>query len=130
VSAGIQTGISGYLTKDAEKDMLVEAIRTVHRGEKYFNEAITTLVFEDFFKRAQTGGKVQQHVKIDELTKREIEVLTVIASGKSNKEAADELFISVKTIETHKSHILDKLGLKNVAQLVKYAIKNKLINDF
>jgi DNA-binding CsgD family transcriptional regulator len=56
-----------------------------------------------------------------------LEVLALIANGRSNREAADELFISIKTIDTHKMHILDKLGLKNTAELVKYAIKNGLI---
>lgn len=62
-----------------------------------------------------------------DLTKREKEVLSLVANGKSNTEVANELFISTKTVDTHKTHILEKLGLKNTAELVKYAIKNKLI---
>jgi DNA-binding CsgD family transcriptional regulator len=65
---------------------------------------------------------------MSDLTKREMEVLALIANGKSNKETAAELFISIKTVDTHKTHILDKLGLKNTAELVKYAIRNKLIS--
>lgn len=130
LTAGIQTGIDGYLTKDVEKATLIHAIRQVAGGKKYFNEAITALVFDDFYRKSQSGRMQEHHLKISDLTKREVEVLTLIASGKSNKEVADELFISVKTVDTHKSHILDKLGLENVAQLVKYAIKNNLIADF
>lgn len=129
VSAGIQMGIDGYLTKDVEKEILFGAIRTVHKGEKYFNEAITTLVFEDFYKNESGAQQRHEHARLSDLTTRELEVLSVIANGKSNREVANELFISIKTVETHKSHILEKLGLKNVAQLVRYAIKNNLISD-
>ena len=128
VTAGIQCGIDGYLPKDVDMNVLGDAIRTVMNGGRYFNEAITNLVFEDFYQKKKltnTQGKVTLP---NDLTKREQEVLALVASGKSNQEVADELFISIKTVDTHKNHILDKLGLKNTAELVKYAIKNKLIS--
>ncbi len=127
VTAGIQSGIDGYLPKDAEKETLIEAIRTVAKGGRFFNEAITSLVFEDFYKKQKfiPPGKITSP---HDLTHREVEVLALVASGKSNKQVAEELFISVKTVETHKSHILEKLGLKNTAELVRYAIKNNLIS--
>lgn len=128
VSAGIQCGIDGYLPKDVDQTVLQEAIRTVKKGGRYFNEAITNLVFEDFYQKKKltnTHGKVTLP---NDLTKREQEVLALVASGKSNQEVADDLFISIKTVDTHKNHILDKLGLKNTAELVKYAIKNNLIS--
>lgn len=128
VTAGIQCGIDGYLPKDVDLDTLREAMRTVRNGGRYFNEAITNLVFEDFYQKKKltnTQGKVTLP---NDLTKREQEVLALVASGKSNQEVADDLFISIKTVDTHKNHILDKLGLKNTAELVKYAIKNKLIS--
>lgn len=127
VTTGIQAGIDGYLPKDVEKDILIKAIREVHSNGKFFNDAITTLIFDDFYKREKTNTQIQKHLKVSDLTKREQEVLTRVASGKSNKEVADELFISTKTVDTHKAHILEKLGLKNTAELVKYAIKNNLI---
>jgi DNA-binding NarL/FixJ family response regulator len=127
VSAGIQSGIDGYLPKDIEKSTLIEAIRVISKGEKYFNEAITNLVFEDFYNREVSARQTKQHFQLRELSKREMEVLQLVASGKSDKEVADQLFISTKTVNTHKMHILDKLGLKNTAELVRYAIKNELI---
>ncbi len=127
VSAGIQSGIDGYLPKDVEKSTLIEAIRVVSKGEKYFNEAITNLVFEDFYNREVSARQTKQHLQLTDLSKREMEVLQLVASGKSDKEVADQLFISAKTVNTHKMHILDKLGLKNTAELVRYAIKNELI---
>ena len=128
VTAGIQCGIDGYLPKDVDFNVLCDAIRTVRGGGRYFNEAITNLVFEDFYQKKKltnTQGKVTLP---NDLTKREQEVLALVASGKSNQEVADDLFISIKTVDTHKNHILDKLGLKNTAELVKYAIKNNLIS--
>ena len=126
VSAGIKSGVDGYLPKDVTSETLIEAIRTVHGGTKYFNDAIMKLVFEDFY----TQEKAKPNVKKlpNELTNREYEVLCWAASGKTNKEVAEGLFISVKTVETHKTKILEKLGLKNTAELVKYAITNNIIS--
>jgi DNA-binding NarL/FixJ family response regulator len=126
VSAGIQSGVDGYLPKDIDKDTLVEAIRTVSKGGRFFNDAIMKLVFEDFYSREKL--KTPAAKLPNDLTKREFEVLGLVATGRTNKEVAEALFISVKTVETHKTNILQKLGLKNTAELVKYAIKNKLID--
>lgn len=127
VAAGIQSGIDGYLPKDVEKSTLIEAIRVVSKGEKYFNEAITSLVFEDFYKREVSARQAKQYLQLTDLSKREMEVLQLIALGKADKEVAEQLFISTKTVNTHKMNILNKLGLKNTAELVRYAIKNELI---
>jgi len=126
ISAGIKSGVDGYLHKDSEKTTLIEAIRMVDKGGRYFNEAITSLVFEDFYKHEKTGKPKEKKISQD-LTKREHEILELVAEGKSNKEVGESLFISVKTVETHKTHILEKLGLRNTAELVKYAIKNNII---
>lgn len=126
ISAGIKSGIDGYLNKDIDQKVLHTAIETVHSGGRYFSPEITALVFQDFYLK-ETVGKGLPSKKKTILSKREEEVLTLIASGKSLKEIADILFISIKTVETHKLHIHDKLGLTNIAQLVKYAIENNLI---
>lgn len=127
VSTGIKCGIDGYLPKDVDKETLIEAIRAVMKGEKFFNAAITNLVFEDFYNSEKEGKKRIRKIT-EGLTNRENEILTLIASGKSNHEVAETLFISTKTVETHKANILEKLGLKNTAELVKYAIKNNIIS--
>lgn len=126
ISAGIKSGVDGYLHKDSEKSTLIDAIRMVYKGGRYFNEAITSLVFEDFYKHEKTGKPKEKKLSQD-LTKREHEILELVAEGKSNREVGETLFISVKTVETHKTHILEKLGLRNTAELVKYAIKNNII---
>jgi DNA-binding NarL/FixJ family response regulator len=127
VTAGVQAGIDGYLPKDVERATLLKAIRTVVDGEKYFNEAITSLVFEDFYNKEMTSHHMSKQLQLTDLSKRELQVLTLVAQGKSNKEIAGELFVGTKTVDTHKMRILDKLGLKNTVELTKYAIKNKLI---
>lgn len=127
ITTGIKCGIDGYLPKDADKATLVEAIRTVNQGNKYFNEAITKLIFDDFYQQEKEGRK-EKRKTTEGLTKRESEVLELVAMGKSNKEVADALFVSVKTVETHKTNILEKLGLKNTAELVRYAIKHNIIS--
>lgn len=126
ITAGIKSGIDGYLPKDTDKETLLTAIHTAMRGEKYFSPEITALVFQDFYLK-EKDGKGLPTKKTLELTRREEEVLVLIAHGKSLKEIAEELFISVKTVESHKMHIQDKLGLNNAAQLVKYAIEHGMI---
>jgi DNA-binding NarL/FixJ family response regulator len=126
ISDGIKMGIDGYLPKDTNKEELVEAIRTVVKGKKYFSPQVTSLVFTDFYLK-ETGGKGLPSNKKKDLTKREEEVLERIAAGNNLKQIAEELFISVKTVETHKMNIKDKLGLTNTAQLVRYAIDHKMI---
>lgn len=126
VSMGIKCGIDGYLSKDIDKNTLIEAIREVMQGKKYFNAVITNLVFEDFYTGEKTGKKASRKLS-EGLTVRESEVLELIANGKTNQEVADTLFISIKTVETHKANILGKLGLRNMAELVKYAIRNNII---
>lgn len=126
ISEGMRMGIDGYLLKDCSRETLLEAIRTVMRGEKFFSPEVTNLIFRDFYLK-ETEGKGLPSSKAKELSKRETEVLVLIASGKTIKEIGEHLFISPKTVETHKSHIMDKLELTNTAQLVKYAIENKLV---
>ncbi len=126
ISEGMRMGIDGYLLKDCSRETLLEAIRTVVRGEKFFSPEVTNLIFRDFYLK-ETGGKGVPSGKAKELSKRETEVLVLIASGKTIKEVGEQLFISPKTVETHKIHIMDKLELTNTAQLVKYAIENNLV---
>lgn len=126
ISAGIKSGIDGYLNKNVDQATLIAAIKTVIKGERYFSPEVTALVFQDFFLKEKEGKGLPSKKKTG-LSKREEEVLTLIAHGKSLKEIADDLFISIKTVETHKLHIQDKLGLTNTAQLVKYAIEKDLI---
>lgn len=127
LSAGIQCGISGYLHKDVSRETLLKAVREIYEGNKYFNEAITNLVFEDYYNKAKTAPAPAKTPALTPLSRREEDVLAHVAQGLSNREVAERLFISVKTVETHKAHILDKLGLRNTAELVKYAVKHNIV---
>ncbi|NOT76060.1 MAG: response regulator transcription factor [Cyclobacteriaceae bacterium] len=126
VSAGIKSGVDGYLPKDVDRDTLLDAIRTVSSGGRFFNDAILKLVFEDFYSKEKQ--KSSDKKLPNDLTKREYEILVQVATGKTNKEVGETLFISIKTVETHKTHIMEKLGLRNTAEMVKYAIKNNIIS--
>lgn len=125
VTAAIKSGVDGYLPKNISKETLLESVRSVYGGERYFNDAIKKLIFEDFY----TVEKMKRSKRMlsNQLTQRESEVLALVAGGKSNREVAEELSISVKTVETHKTHILMKLGLNNKKELIRYAIKHNII---
>ena len=125
VFPAIQAGASSYLLKDVSPDGLVEAIRAVHRGEARLHPEITRKLMQQV---SQKHNAPQDSSAMDELTGREQEVLRLIAKGRSNREIAEELFISEKTVKTHVSNILGKLQLEQRTQLVIYAIKNKLVD--
>lgn len=124
VKRAIQAGVRGYIPKDSQRDILVEAIRKVHSGEKYFSEKVSKVILQGFYNENVPDKSVS--VKSD-LTKREEEILKYIASGLSNRDIGEKLFISVRTVDAHRNHIIQKLKVKTTADLVRYAIKNKLI---
>jgi DNA-binding NarL/FixJ family response regulator len=126
ISLGIQYGIDGWLPSNVGGAMLIDAIHTVERGEKYYAEAIRSLIYSEY-SLAQRTSPVKTAEKKDGLTKREMEILRIVANGNTNAEVAAALSISLKTVEAHKASIREKLGLKNTAALVKYAIKNNII---
>lgn len=126
IAQGISSGASGYLAKDSPKSVLIDAIRKVSQGELFFNYQITNTIFKDFYQQSKHGSRIMAKGKND-VSKRELEVLKLISQGKSNREVADELFISVRTVDAHRNHIMKKIDAKSTADLVKYAIKNDLI---
>lgn len=116
---------SGYILKDEEKEIMIEAIRTVVNDKPYFSKPITDIIFQSYFKDQTAPVKPK---KSDVLTTRETEILEKIARGQSNQKIADDLFISIKTVESHKANILSKLNLKNTAELVLYAVKQGIVD--
>lgn len=119
VLQAITAGASGYLPKNISKRELLSAVEKVFNGEEYFAEEIQKIIIRSMMQKANP----QSVSKFELLSKREVELLKLIAEGKSNKEIADELFISVRTVESHKNHIMVKLELKNQVELIKFAIK-------
>ncbi len=120
----VKAGAAGYLPKDTSINELINAIEVINNGGQYFSKNISEFFFMNYINRVK-----QEHnlIENEKLTQREIEVLKLIATGLSNKEIADKLFISIKTVDTHKSHLMQKLKCKNSAEMVLFAIKNKLI---
>ncbi len=120
----VKAGADGYLPKDSSFEELVEAVTAIYEGKQYFSRDISEYFFKNFINKFKFEHSLMEK---EELTQREIEILKLVASGLTNKEIADKLFISIKTLDTHKNHILQKLKLKNSAELVLFAVKNKLI---
>ena len=118
----LKVGASGYLLKDGAFDELVRAIRAVLAGQIYLNPRIASIVIEHHVRRPPTDGSSVWSV----LTSREREVLQLLSEGKTSKLIAAQLHISAKTVESHRRQITDKLGLRSVAELTKYAIREGL----
>ena len=116
-------GASGYLAKDDAGDELLRAIDKILQGKTYVSPSVTTLLVENQGHLMENG----KPSSIEVLTRREKQVLILIAKGTTNKAIAAELEISIHTVENHRAHLSEKLGLKNTASLVKYAIEKGLI---
>ncbi|WP_317259125.1 response regulator transcription factor [Paenibacillus sp. J5C2022] len=121
----IGIGASGYILKNAPHDELVSAIQCVASGDAYLYPTATKKLMNDYMDRIRNGGDGAS--PYDTLSDREKEILGWLAKGYTNKEIAANLYISVKTVETHKSHLMDKLGLKSRPDLVKFAMKKGLL---
>ena len=124
VISAIQAGVKGYLSKDTSREELLDAIKIIYQG----GECYSRLVSDNFLK--SYARKYKSELIIHEnkaLTNRELELLKLASAGLSNKEIAEKLFISTKTVDCHKNNIMQKLQLRNTAEMVLYAIKNKII---
>ncbi len=120
----IKSGASAYLYKPGvDQQILQEALDTVLKGEDYFNEPVSNIIIQSYVKKAKKGDEISQR-NPKNLTRREVQILQLICEGLTNKQIADGLFISVRTVDAHKNHIMQKLGLRSTAQLVKFAIKH------
>jgi NarL family two-component system response regulator LiaR len=123
VFPAIQAGAASYLLKDVSPDDLVDAIRAVHHGEARLHPDITRKLMEQV---SQTHNPSQE-AAVEILTERERDVIRLVALGRNNREIAQELFISEKTVKTHISNLLGKLNLEHRTQLAIYAIKNNMV---
>jgi two-component system response regulator NreC len=121
----IQAGGSGYVLKKAADDEVLDAIRHVAGGGAFLRPAVTTRLVQDYLERVGTGEESDSYNK---LTEREREILGLIANGHTNAQIAQLLVISVRTVESHRANIMEKLGLQNRAELVKYALRKGLLD--
>lgn len=122
----INSGARGYLPKNTSRRELIEAIYAIHRGEEYFAESISNVILKSYIKKAKSNSSDDEN-KENLLSKRELEVLKLFAEGMTNQEIADKLFISIRTVESHKNHIMARLELKTTVDLVKFAIRNNIV---
>lgn len=124
VSRMLEAGVLGYVLKKAAGTELVHAIRSIHQGEAFLYPSITKRVVEDYLRRVETG---QERDSFSGLTDREREVLQLVAEGHANREIAEILSISVRTAQNHRAHIMEKLGIHDRGELIKYAIQKGII---
>jgi DNA-binding NarL/FixJ family response regulator len=121
----IKAGAAGYVLKGVTGDDLVHAIKAVHDGASFVDPAIAAKLVEDYVRRVRGDAPIEPE---DLLTPREFEILTLVAEGHSNHEIAKRLFLSKKTVETHRANIMRKLELHDVTELVKYALRRGIIH--
>ncbi len=115
----VSLGVAGYILKDDDFDRIPIALRDVLAGRKYFSSELTSLLADEY-------NVLRDGMSLELLTRREREILKHIAHGKTSREIAEELDISFRTVQTHRANLMEKLGLKNTAELVRYALDRGL----
>ena len=121
----VAAGADGYILKNSDQSELLEAIRKVASGNQYFSSDVTLSLLN---KNSSQLKQFQTDSKIAELTSREIEILKMIAEGNSNKEIGEILFISHRTVDTHRTNLMKKLDVNNIAGLIRYAIQQGFVS--
>jgi two-component system, NarL family, response regulator LiaR len=122
IVTGFEAGAMAYVPKNFKPGQLIEAIHTVIKGEHYSKGFVSEILIENFLK-----SKTKKDGQNNKLTERETEILQAITKGMTNQQLADNLHISVRTVEAHKSNIMKKLKINSTAELVVYAIKHKIV---
>ena len=124
VLRALKAGARGYLLKESAESDLIAAIRAVHAGKAFFSPAVSRMLVEDYVRQLQ-DREIEDSYEL--LTTREREILQLIAEGKSNKEVAAILNLSLYTIETHRGNLMEKLNLHTVPELILYAVRKGVI---
>lgn len=122
----LEAGASGYLLKEAAPTDLLTAIRSVHKGEMFLYPSLAKRLAQEYLRRVGSG---EERSSFEALTEREREVLKLVGQGHTNQEVADILCLSVNTVQTHRTHIMNKLNLHSRAELMKYAVRLGLLGD-
>jgi DNA-binding NarL/FixJ family response regulator len=125
VLKALKAGARGYLLKDSSESDVMNAVRAVNAGKAYFSPEISRMMADDYLRQMQQRG-VEDSYEL--LTSREREILQMLAEGKSNKDVANLLNLSLHTVETHRSNILQKLNLHSVPELILYAVRKGIVS--
>ncbi|MBP5136498.1 MAG: response regulator transcription factor [Paludibacteraceae bacterium] len=123
----IKSGAKGFLDANAGRTELFEAIYTLRGGYDFYSESITHMLLGKYLKKIKNKEVVEEEPGVEALSQRQIEIIRMWGNNMSNKEIADRLFISVRTVESHKNHIMQRLNLKTNIDMIKFGIKNNLI---
>jgi DNA-binding NarL/FixJ family response regulator len=124
ISKILKSGAAGYILKNTGKTELIDAIKKVNNGENYFSKEVSNVMMNKYMKKSGIRKSSSSLASVDDLTKREVEILGLIAEELTNNEIGEKLFISPRTVDTHRRNLLQKLGVKNTAGLVKFALQN------
>ena len=122
----LEAGAHGFLVKDAASTELVAAVRAVHQGGVFLHPPMAKRLVEEYLHQVSTG---EERGSYEKLTNREREVLALIGAGHTNQEIADQLSLSINTVQTHRGHIIDKLNLHSRAQLMRYAVRLGMLQE-
>ena len=122
----IKAGAKGFLGKDSDRNDLLEAVYTLRNGHDYYSKSITHILLNRYISNLK-ADELSQNTDIASLSSRQIEILKLWGESYTNQQIADRFFISVRTVESHKNHIMQKLNLKSTVDMVKFAIKNNII---
>ena len=123
----VSSGVKGYISKDASTEEFIQAIKTIAGGEEYFGGKISGIIFKSYISKINGNNTKSDVAPAEQISQREKEVLEGFANGLSYKEIAAKLFISPRTVESHRNSIMEKLELNSLADLIKYAIKKGII---
>ena len=121
-NTALDLGVKGYVLKDGALPEIIDAIRFVHRGENYISQSLTTMLFKRGNRPPENFANL---TKIENLSKAERRVLKLIAQDKTSRQIAEELFISIRTVDRHRANICDKLDLRGINALLKFAVEHK-----
>lgn len=122
----LKAGAKGFLSKDADKNELIEAILTLRGGFDYYSKSISEIILKRYLNQP-LEKQLFKSQPIAALSEREMEVLKLYAESYTNQEIADKLFVSIRTVESHKNNIMRKINLKTTVDMVKFAIRNNLV---
>ena len=126
ITNAIAAGAKGYLPKNTTRQELLNAIVSVQSGKEYYNDAVSKIILENYISSVRKNTEINTEEEKENLSSREKQILKLYVEGLSNQEIADKLFISIRTVESHKNHMMQKLGVKSTVELVKYAIRNNI----
>ena len=123
----LMAGAQGYVLKDAGKQELFNAVKAVNAGQRFLSPGISRLIIDEFVKRSLDTRPPSHDLSGGSLTSRETEILGYIAGGMTNAEIAEKLFLSIRTVNSHRTNMMQKLNIHNTARLVRYAVENGIV---